>query len=60
MIFLNLRLAKNTDLDFLKEMYKEIVENMYKNNIKIWNDFYPFEVIKEDVENNNFYVLERI
>ena len=55
---MKLRLANNNDLDFLKEMYNKIVENMYNNNIKIWNDFYPFEVIKEDINNNNFYVLE--
>ena len=55
---MNLRLANNNDLDFLKEMYTKIVENMYENDIKIWNDFYPYEVIKEDVDNNNFYVLE--
>lgn len=52
------RLASDNDLDFLKEMYAKIIDNMYENDIKIWNDFYPFEVIKEDVENNNFYVLE--
>ena len=52
------RLANNNDLDFLKDMYTKIIDNMYKNDIKIWNEFYPYEVIKEDVENNNFYVLE--
>lgn len=52
------RLANNNDLEFLKEMYVKIIENMYKNDIKIWNDFYPFEVIKEDIDKKNFYVLE--
>ena len=53
-IIMKLRLANNDDLNFLKDMYTKIVEDMYKNDIKIWNDFYPYEVIKEDVENNNF------
>ena len=47
-------------LDNLEKLvYTKIVENMYNNNIKIWNDFYPFEVIKEDINSNNFYVLEK-
>ena len=41
-------LASKIDLDYLKEMYAKIIENMYKNDIKIWNDFYPFEVTKEE------------
>ena len=57
-IIMNFRLANVNDLEFLKEMYEKIIDNMYKNDIKIWNEFYPFEVIKEDVEGNNFYVLE--
>lgn len=55
---MKLRLANKNDIEFLKSMYEDIVDNMYKNDIKIWNDFYPFEVIKEDIENNSFYVLE--
>ena len=33
------RLANNKDLDFLKDMNTKIKDNMYKNDIKIWNEF---------------------
>ena len=55
---MQIRLANKNDLEFLKNMYYEIVNGMYENDIKIWNDFYPCEVLHEDIENNRLYVLE--
>lgn len=43
------RLARLEDLKQLKIIYKEIIKNMNKNNIKIWDDIYPckfFEIGK--------------
>lgn len=54
---MNLRLANMSDLPQLKEVYKKIIENMYKNNIRIWNEFYPCEVFQDDIENNRLYIL---
>ena len=51
-------LAKLKDLDEIKEIYTKIIKNMYKNNIKIWNDYYPNEVFKSDIENNYLYLLK--
>ena len=36
-------LAKLDDLQNIKDMYTKIVDNMYENNIKIWNYDYPIE-----------------
>ena len=55
---MNFRLATNNDLEYLKDMYKAIVADMYEDNIKIWNEYYPVEVLSEDIENNRLYVLE--
>lgn len=55
---MKLRLAEEEDLIFLKEMYKKVVTNMYENDIKIWDEYYPAEVLHEDIENKTLYVLE--
>ena len=51
-------IAKLEDLNKIKEMYTEIVENMYDNNIKIWNEYYPNEVFKSDIEQGTLYLLK--
>lgn len=51
------RLADMNDLSALKIMYREIVENMNLHHIEIWDDIYPVEFIREDIENHQFYVL---
>ncbi len=54
------RLATEKDLPALETMYKDIADNLTKNNIKIyWSKFYPYEEIEEiDIKNKTFYVLE--
>lgn len=54
---MELRLATKNDLPQIKEMYIKIINSMYNNNIKIWNDFYPCELFEEDIENNRLYIL---
>lgn len=54
---MEIRLAENKDLPELKTMFSQIVENMNQNNIKIWNEYYPFEEFESDIKNKNLYVL---
>lgn len=51
-------LAKLEDLNQIKEMYTKIIENMYEDNIKIWNEYYPNEVFESDIEQQNLYLLK--
>lgn len=55
---MNLVVAKLEDLNQIKEVYKEIIKNMNKNNIKIWNEYYPTEVFESDIEEGNLYLLK--
>lgn len=54
---MKLKLAKKNDLNNLKATYKEIIENMNKSNIDIWDEIYPCEFFKNDIENKSLYVL---
>lgn len=54
---MNIRLAEQIDLDQIKKMYEKIVDNMNKNNIQIWNEFFPFMSFQEDIENKRLYLL---
>lgn len=51
-------LAKEKDLDEVKEMFLKIVKNMNSNGLNIWNDYYPIEVFEEDIRNKNLYLLK--
>lgn len=51
------RLAVMSDLKQLKEMYSLIVKDMDENNIQIWDEIYPCEFFKDDIMNNQMYVL---
>ena len=53
-----IRLAQKQDLNELKEMYKKVVENMHKNGLEIWNEYYPCEVLADDIANQTLYILE--
>lgn len=55
---MKIRLAREEDLKFLKDMYKRVIVNMYKNDVKIWDEYYPAEVLNEEIENQSLYVLE--
>lgn len=55
---MKLRLANKQDLPQLKTMYKDIVENMNKNKITIWDDVYLSIFFESDILNKQLYVLE--
>jgi len=54
---MELRLAVKNDLTRLKMMYREIIEHMDRNNIRIWDDVYPCEFFDGDITNQRLYVL---
>lgn len=54
---MDLRLANISDLSKLKIMYGNIIDNMNRNNIPIWDEIYPCEFFSDDIENNRLYLL---
>jgi len=55
---MELVLARLEDLNKIKDMYTKIIKNMYDNDIKIWNEYYPNEVFKSDIEQEHLYLLK--
>ncbi|WP_084113319.1 GNAT family N-acetyltransferase [Clostridium acidisoli] len=53
----NLRLANINDLSKLKAVYGNIIDNMNRNNIQIWDEIYPCQFFSEDIEKNRLYLL---
>jgi len=51
------RLADKNDLPLLKKMYKEIIDNMKRNNIQIWDEVYPCEFFQNDIDCHRLYLL---
>jgi len=54
---MDLRLANINDLSKLKTMYRNIIDNMIRNKISIWDEIYPCEFFSDDIENNRLYLL---
>lgn len=54
---MEIRLATPSDLPQLKEMFVGIVNNMYQQGIKIWNEYYPYEEFIFDIEKKQLYLL---
>lgn len=54
---MNLRLSNLNDLPRLKAVYGNIIDNMNRNNIPIWDEIYPCEFFSKDIENNPLYLL---
>ena len=54
---MDFRQAVMQDLPQLKDMYKQIIENMNKQKIQIQDDIYPCEFFEEDIKNNQLYIL---
>jgi ribosomal protein S18 acetylase RimI-like enzyme len=54
---MDLRLANINDLSKLKAVYGNIIDNMIRNNIPIWDEIYPCEFFSDDIENNRLYLL---
>jgi len=53
------RLATSGDLPNLENMFKGIIENMYRHCITVWNEFYPIEEFPSDIEGKSLYLLEQ-
>lgn len=54
---MKVRLANKQDLPILEQMFNRIVAEMNKNNIYIWNEYYPFEEFENDIEQSRLYLL---
>lgn len=54
---MDLRLANINDLSKIKAVYGKIIDNMNRNNIQIWDEIYPCEFFRDDIENNRLYLL---
>ncbi|NFS06501.1 GNAT family N-acetyltransferase [Clostridium botulinum] len=54
---MDLRLANLSDLSKLKAVYGNIIDNMNRNKIPIWDEIYPCEFFSKDIENNRLYLL---
>ena len=51
------RLANKEDLPQLKEMFNKIIKNMGNNNINIWDEYYPYEIFKDDINNGDLHLI---
>lgn len=51
------RLAQMQDLPGLNTSYREVIEQMHRDGLHIWNEFYPFELFEEDIARKRLYVL---
>lgn len=54
---MDFRLATIQDLAQIQDTYREITQNMYENQIPIWDDIYPCEFFKADIENRQLYLM---
>lgn len=54
---MDLRMADVNDLPKLKAVYRDIIDNMNRSNIQIWDEIYPCEFFRDDIENNRLYIL---
>lgn len=54
---MNVRLASTADLSEIIEMYQELIAEMYKNGIDIWDEVYPCDYFEQDIEKKQLYVL---
>jgi GNAT superfamily N-acetyltransferase len=51
------RLAEIQDLTQLKSVYKQIIEKMNNDGVKIWDDIYPCEFFEDDIKSKRLYIL---
>lgn len=51
------KVASMDDLEKVKSLFYLVVQHMRKNGLLFWNEYYPLEVIKEDIEQNQLYLL---
>lgn len=51
------RLAKMTDLPEIIVMYQELIKEMYRNGIEIWDEIYPCCCFEQDIQQKQLYIL---
>lgn len=51
-------LANKNDLEKINIIITKVIENMNKQGIKIWNEYYPSECFLGDIEKENLYLLK--
>lgn len=55
---MEIRLAMESDLPGLKEMYRRVVEKMVRAGLEIWDEVYPVEFLQDDVAGGTLYLAE--
>lgn len=55
---MRIEIATDKDLKYINEMFENVVNKMRKDGIKIWNEYYPFEVFFEDIKNKRLFLLK--
>jgi len=53
------RLAENKDLPRLQEIYRELVHDLDSQGIQIWDEAYPMEFFRIDMEKQRLWLLEQ-
>lgn len=56
---MKLTIATSKDLPRIQLLYQNVIQSMYKNNVFIWDDYYPYQIIKNDITNQTFYIVEQ-
>lgn len=54
---MDIRTAVQEDLPEILPLYRRIVADMKQKGIDIWNEYYPFEYLPEDIEDRRLYLL---
>ena len=54
---MELRLATTQDLGQLKIVYEEIIEQMNRQGISIWNAYFPYPFFAGDIQAQRLYLL---
>lgn len=52
------RIANMDDLPKLKIFFQDVVKSMHEIGICIWGDYYPYEVLADDIKVKRLYILE--
>lgn len=55
---MEIRLAVMEDLPKIKRMYQQLVEDMQRRRLQIWDEIYPCEFLADDVSKKQLYLLE--
>lgn len=53
---MKVRLAVLEDLERINNLFDEVIDNMYKESITIWNKYYPYKKFSKDIKSNNLYL----